>query len=80
MRQNAKRQLRNKARKSILKGQTRRMTEALHKGDKAAAEKELRELSGVLDRTAAKGTIHKKTAARRKSRMALRLNKLKAAK
>lgn len=80
MRQNAKRQLRNKTRKTVLKSQTRKMTDVLATGDKAASDKQFRALTKLLDQTAAKGTIHRKTAARRKSRLARRLNALKAGK
>ncbi len=49
-------------------------------GDKAAALAEMKKAQQVLDRIAARGTIHPKTAARRKSRLAKRINALAAAK
>ncbi len=78
IRQNEKRRARNRARKVLLKDQTRAFTMALAGGDAAKAETELRKLTGRLDRVAAKHTIHKKTASRKRSRLTLRLNALKA--
>lgn len=78
MRQNVKRQVRNRARKSALKSQVRKLSETLAAKNLEAAEKEFRSAQKLLDRTAAYGTIHKKTAARRKSRLAKRLNAAKA--
>ena len=78
VRQNDKRQAINTARKSRLKTQTRKFTDAVAAKDLAAAEKELVTLSKTLDHVAARGTIHCNTASRRKSRMQQRLNALKA--
>lgn len=80
MRQNVKRRARNKARKSVLKTEIRKLNDALAAKDIATAEKEFRVATQALDRTAAKRTIHPNTAARRKSRLAKRLNALKAGK
>jgi small subunit ribosomal protein S20 len=79
MRQNVKRRARNRARLSTLKTQVRRLTEALTSKDAATAEKEFRATVKALDRTATKRTIHRNTAARRKSRLARRVNALKTA-
>lgn len=79
MRQNAKRRATNKARKTVLKGEVRKFVDVLATKDVAAAEKEYRKTAKALDQTAAKGTIHRNTAARRKSRLAKRLHALKTA-
>ena len=42
------------------------------------AETEFRTATRRIDKVAAKGTIHKNTAARKRSRLAKRLNALKA--
>jgi len=78
VRQNIKARARNRARKEVIKDQTKAFTTAAGAGDFAKAETELRQLTRRLDKVAAKGTIHKNTAARRRSRLTKRLNALKA--
>ncbi|HJZ43625.1 MAG TPA: 30S ribosomal protein S20 [Hyphomicrobiaceae bacterium] len=63
----------NKSRRSRLKVYVRKVEEALASGDKAAAKSALAAAEPVLARTAQKGIIHKKTAARKVSRLAARL-------
>ena len=77
-RQNSKRRTINRARKSQVKTQIKHFEAALSKGDAEAAGEEFRLVTEKLDRTAAKSTMHKKTAARKKSRLAKKLNALKA--
>ncbi len=79
-RQNEKRKMQNRARRSELKTVGRKFGETVQGGDAAAAEKQMQALYKKADQTAAKGTIHKNTAARKKSRAAKMLNALKAAK
>lgn len=74
IRQNEKHRARNKARKALLKDHTKAFGTALTAGDFGKAEVELKNLTRRLDRTAAKHTIHKNTAARKRSRLTLRLN------
>ena len=76
IRQNAKRRGLNRWRKGQMKDAVRSFDEALKAGDKAKATEQLSVAFKQLDRTAAKGTIHKNTANRRKSRMSKALNKL----
>ncbi len=78
IRQNIKAKARNRARKEGIKLQTKSFLAALATGDAAKAETELRLTVAKLDRTAAKHTIHKNAAARKRSRLTLRLNALKA--
>jgi small subunit ribosomal protein S20 len=80
IRQSIKRRARNRARKELIKDQTRVYLTALAGNDLAKAETELRKTVARLDKVAAKHTIHKNTAARRRSRLTLRLNAAKAAK
>ncbi|MCO6438020.1 MAG: 30S ribosomal protein S20 [Phycisphaerae bacterium] len=80
IKQNERNRARNRTRKSALKTDTRKYLETLSSGDVANAKKQLVQVTKRLDQTAAKGTIHKNTAARRKSRLARRLNALAAAK
>jgi small subunit ribosomal protein S20 len=80
VRQNIKRRARNRARKELIKDQVKSFTAALGSGDFAKAETELRAATRRLDKVAAKNTIHKNTAARKRSRLARRLNAAKAAK
>jgi small subunit ribosomal protein S20 len=74
MRQNVKRRAINRWRKGLVKDAVKSFEQALET-DKAKAAELLRAASSRLDRVAAKGTIHKNTAARKKSRLAKRLHK-----
>jgi len=80
IKQNAKQRTTNRARKSQVKTEIKHFEAALEKGDAEAATEQLRLLTKKLDKTAATSTMHKKTAARKKSRLAKKLNALKAAK
>jgi len=79
-RQNVKSRTINRARKSQVKTQIKHFEAALGKGDADAAGEQLRLVTQKLDKTAAKSTMHKKTAARKKSRLAKKLNALKTKK
>jgi small subunit ribosomal protein S20 len=78
VRQNLKRRARNRARKTAVREVVKAFAGVLAGTDVAKAETEFRKVSQKLDRTAAKGTIHKKTAARKRSRLAKKLNVMKA--
>ena len=80
IRQTEKRRARNRARKEVIKDQLKSFSAAVTGGDFAKAETELRLVAKRLDKVAAKGTIHKNTAARKRSRLAKRLNTVRAAK
>ena len=80
VRQNAKSRRLNRARKSQVKTQVKRFETALSSGDAEGASEEYRLVVQKLDKTAATSTMHKRTAARKKSRLAKRLNSLKAKK
>ena len=76
VRQDAKRRAVNRARKSQIKTQIKRFKAALASGDVEAAGQQYQLIVKKLDKTAATSTMHKKTAARKKSRLARELNKL----
>ncbi|UCF00211.1 MAG: 30S ribosomal protein S20 [Planctomycetota bacterium] len=77
IRQNAKRKTINRGRKSQIKTQIKYFKAALDSGDVEAASEQYRLVAKKLDKTTATSTMHKKTAARKKSRLARELNKLK---
>ena len=78
VRQNAKRRTINRARKSQIKTQIKRFDAALASGDAEAASEQYQLVARKLDKSAATSTMHKRTVARKKSRLAKRLNSLKA--
>jgi small subunit ribosomal protein S20 len=67
---NEKARLRNKAVKTSLKNQVRRVREAVAAGDKDATATALRDATRALDKAVSKGVIHKNQAANRKSALA----------
>ena len=79
VRQNLKRHAHNRARKLQIKEQIKHFTTALGSGDLGKAQEALRKTTQQLDKVAAKGTIHRKTASRKRSRLARRLNAARAA-
>ena len=74
VRQNVKRRARNRWRKQLIREAVRVFDEALHDGKTDAAAEQLKVVYKRLDQVAAKGTIHKNAAARKKARLAKRLN------
>ena len=77
IRQNAKHRARNRARKDLIKMQVRGFTAAIASGDVEKAKTELNLAASRIDKVAAKGTIHKNAAARKRSQLAKKLNVLK---
>ena len=75
--QDIKRRTTNRARKSQIKTQIKHFETAISNGDAEAASEQYKLVVKKLDKTAATSTMHKKTAARKKSRLAKRLNALK---
>jgi small subunit ribosomal protein S20 len=69
-RQNRRHEERNKAVRSRLKTEAKKVRTVAQAGDAAAASAQLRTTAQLLDTAAAKGVIHKRTAARRKSKLA----------
>jgi small subunit ribosomal protein S20 len=71
--QNERRRVRNKTVRSALKTTAKKVRATASEGEVDAAQSEAREASRALDKAASKGVIHKRTAARRKSRLAREL-------
>ncbi len=78
--QNERNRIKNRARKAVIKTDTRKLLEAIHGGELQVAQDLFVRVTKELDQSAAKGTLHRNTAARRKSRLAKRINAATAAK
>ena len=77
MRNSARKQLQNRSTKSRLHTLERSYLELLGTGKKEDASKALRDLSSAFDKAAKSGVVHRATADRKKSRLALRLARTK---
>jgi small subunit ribosomal protein S20 len=66
----------NKANKSELKTTLKKFDAALESGDKATAEAAYKLAVKCVDKAVLKGLLHKNNAARKKSSMTLKMNKL----
>lgn len=71
-----KRTLRNKMVKSSIKTAVKKFETAVAAGNFDEAKVLLLEVSHLVDKAAAKGIVHKNLAARKKSRLTLKLNKI----
>jgi small subunit ribosomal protein S20 len=69
LRQNEKLRIHNRAKKSALRTQIRKVREAVQAGDTEKSQAELRLTQKRIDQAAAKNLIHKNAAARTKSRL-----------
>ena len=69
-RQNLKRHDRNQGVRSALKTSTKKVHAAVAAGDAETAAHLQRQAARALDKAVSKGIVHKRTAARRKSRLA----------
>jgi small subunit ribosomal protein S20 len=69
----------NKTRRSRMRSHVRKVEEAIAAGDKEKARAALKEAEPILARTAQKGVVHRKTAARKVSRLAKRVRALESA-
>jgi len=70
LRQSLERRGRNRATRSVLKGQVKKVQEATKAGDVEKAATELRLAAKRLDQAAVRGVLHRNAAARTKSRLA----------
>ncbi|MCY2992335.1 MAG: 30S ribosomal protein S20 [Planctomycetota bacterium] len=77
LRQNTVRRTRNRAVKSALKTQLRKVREPVEDGNIPQAEAEYREAAKKLDREGARNVIHRNKAARTKSRLQKLIKKAK---
>ena len=66
----------NKADKSELKTNQKKFEAAIDAGDRAVAEGAYKQAVKLVDQAVIKGILHKNNAARKKSSMTLKLNKL----
>ena len=73
LRQAKKRTLRNRAARTRLRTSMKKVRQAAETENRAAALAALRAAVSLIDKTASKGIIHPRTAARYKSRLAHRL-------
>ena len=78
VRQNIKHRMVNRGRKSAVKAQIKKFEEAVASGHTADAKAQFTALTKSLDQVAATSTMHKNTASRMKSRLAKKLNNMKA--
>lgn len=66
----------NKARRSSMRTEVRRVEEAIAGGDKAAAQSALKAAQPVLARAAQKGVVEKRSASRKVSRLNARIKSM----
>ena len=78
-RQNEKRRLRNRTVRSELGTRTKAALAAADHDDDEVTDEALRLAMKRIDKAAAKGVIHKNTAARRKSRLVREIERLRSA-
>ena len=78
IRQNEKRNARNRWRKDRVKTAVRAFDEAIEEGNLDEAQKLYNEASSVLAKVASTPALHKNVARRRRSQLAIKLNKAKA--
>ena len=67
---------RNRAHRSKLRNQMRRLRAAIDARDKATAESLLKPTFALIDHSIRKGVLHRNSAARCKSRLSIRLKSL----
>jgi small subunit ribosomal protein S20 len=77
VRNSARKHARNRAITSRLKSLEKRYNAAVKSGKKDEAAAALRETASAFDKAAKTGVVHRATANRKKSRLALRLNAAK---
>ena len=77
-RQSKVRRLRNRINKSKMKSVVGMVEEAVEAGSEDKARESMPKAAAIIQKTASKGTIHKKTASRKVSRLAKRVNKMQA--
>ncbi len=66
----------NKHRRSVMRGQIRKVEEAIASGDATAASAALQTAQPEIMRSAQKGIVHKNTASRKISRLSKRVKAL----
>lgn len=76
VRQNKKRRERNRAIRSALRTQIKKLRAAIAAGNKDLCLELLNPTISKIDKAVSKGVLHKNTAARYKSRLTTQINKL----
>ena len=76
VRQNKKRQLRNNSKKTRIKSVVRALEAAIAEKSPAEVQEHMRLAQKAIAKTAAKGTIHKRTASRNISRLSRKVQVL----
>lgn len=66
----------NKAEKSVLKSTVKKFDAAVAEGNREQADSAYKAAVKTVDQAVKKGILHKNTAARKKSSMAVKMNKL----
>jgi small subunit ribosomal protein S20 len=77
MRSSARKNARNRSVKSRLRSLEKKYLALVSAGKKEDAAKALTEVSSAFDKAAKTGIVHKASANRKKSRLTVRLNKVK---
>ena len=76
VRQNVKRNLRGRSAKSAIRSYTKKILAAVESGDSKEATAQLRITSKQIDKATKQGVMHRRTAARQKSRLARMVAKI----
>ena len=76
-RQSVKREARNRSARTVARTILATAARSIESGDTAVAEQAVSVAIRSLDRAVQKGVIHKNTASRRKSRLSIKLNRLR---
>jgi small subunit ribosomal protein S20 len=77
MRNSARKQTQNRSINTRLHSLEKKYLQLVGAGKKDEASKALQAVTSALDKAAKTGTVHKSRASRKKSRLALQLNKVK---
>jgi small subunit ribosomal protein S20 len=78
IRQNAKRRARNRVQRTRSRSQVKVARAALQSGESESATKAVQAAASALDRAVSQGSIHRRNASRRKSRLMKKLASLKS--
>jgi len=78
LRQNTERRARNRELRGTTRTQIKKLDAAVADGNADEAQSQLKATVKALDKTVAKGIMHKNTASRAKSRLTRRVNQLAA--
>jgi len=77
-RQSKVRRMRNRVNKTKMKNAVSRVEEGVVAGSQEQAREALQKAVSVIQKTASKGSIHKKTASRKVSRLTRRVNRMES--